>query len=298
MIQRSFITGSQWLYYKIYSGPKTSDAILTDVVLPLVVLLQEAKAIEKWFFIRYADPKHHLRLRFLTTNKSSIGHIINMVFEKLRPFVEQDIVWKVQLDTYNRELVRYGENTMELSETLFCYDSWAIIQFLDVIEGDEGEKLRWLYGLRAIDCLLNAFGYPIEEKLLLMEGLKIGFGKEFNMSRPLKKQLDNKYRQEREGIAHFMTFTVKDEPEYEPLLAILEKQYDNILPIAQKIIGLEKLGQLQIVQKSLLGSYIHMLMNRLFKSRNRLNEMVCYDFLFRYYKSAIARIKNQVKSEI
>ena len=114
--------------------------------------------------------------------------------------MEQDIIWKVQLDTYNRELERYGANTMELSESLFCHDSWATLQFLDLIEGDEGERLRWLYGLRAIDGLLEAFQYNIGEKLQLMERLKIGFGQEFNMSRPLKKQLDGKYRKERERI--------------------------------------------------------------------------------------------------
>ena len=41
----------------------------------------------------------------------------------------------------------------------------------------------------------------------------------------------------------------------------------------------------------LMGSYIHMLINRLFKSKQRLHEMVIYDFLFRYYKSEIAKKK-------
>ncbi|MFK7749084.1 MAG: lantibiotic dehydratase C-terminal domain-containing protein, partial [Kordia sp.] len=47
----------------------------------------------------------------------------------------------------------------------------------------------------------------------------------------------------------------------------------------------------------LMGSYMHMLMNRLFKSKNRIHEMVCYDFLYRYYKSMIARKKHMNKNK-
>nr|WP_299345956.1 lantibiotic dehydratase [Allomuricauda sp.] len=291
MPKRSFIIGSEWLYYKIYTGPKTSDTILSTVMLPLVQHFKAQKWIDKWFFIRYADPKHHLRVRFLIRDKNATGEIVEKLFEGLRPLFDEDIIWKVQIDTYHRELERYGENTMELSESLFYYDSEATTKFLDLIEGDEGEQLRWLFGLRATDNLLTAFEYSLEDKMQLMEGLKIGFGREFNMSRPLKKQLDDKFRKEREGIESFMAFTLEDEPEYGPILEILEEANSRIGPIAYTILEMVKEGALQRTIDSLMGSYIHMLMNRLFKSKNRLNEMVCYDFLFRYYKSLLAKEK-------
>ena len=44
-----------------------------------------------------------------------------------------------------------------------------------------------------------------------------------------------------------------------------------------------------------MSSYIHMEMNRLFANDNRLNEMVVYNYLTRYYKSEIARAKSQNK---
>ncbi len=289
MVQRSFIIGSKWLYYKIYTGAKASDVILTDILLPLVERFETENWIAKWFFIRYADPKHHLRVRFLLNDYSSLPRVMEAFYEKLQPYVENDIVWKIQLDTYHRELERYGQHTMELSESLFNCDSWAIVRFLDLIEGDEGEQLRWLYGLRAMDNLLNTFSYMLEEKLQIMEDLKIGFSREFNMSRPLKKQLDEKYRKERAQIEHFMVFTAEEEPNYEPILVIMKKVNADIQPIATAILAIEKNDELQISKNNLMGSYIHMLMNRLFKSKNRLNEMVCYDFLYRYYRTLIAK---------
>ena len=294
MVQRSFIVGSKWLYYKIYTGPKSSDFVLTEVILPLLQRFQSNNWIEKWFFIRYADPKHHLRIRFLVTDVAATQNMMSHLFDGLEPLVKKDVIWKVQLDTYHRELERYGENTMQLSESLFCHDSWATVQFVNLIEGDEGEKLRWLYGLRSIDNLLTAFAYPLQEKFELLEILKIGFGREFNMSRPLKKQLDDKYRKERQNIEHFMTFLIREELEYASILTILEETYTNIIPLAQQILDLEKKNQLQIPKNNLMSSYIHMLMNRLFKSKNRLNEMVCYDFLYRYYRTAKA--KSTIKS--
>ena len=38
-----------------------------------------------------------------------------------------------------------------------------------------------------------------------------------------------------------------------------------------------------------VGSIIHMLNNRIFSTQNRLQELVIYDFLSRYYKSKLAR---------
>lgn len=290
-IQRNFILGDSWLFYKIYTGPKTSDAILTEVIRPIAVQLLEEKVIDQWFFIRYGDPKHHLRVRFHYDKPGNIAVIVNRLLPYFRYYSEKDLIWKIEADTYKRELERYGSNTMELGETLFFHDSEMITDFLDMIEGDEGEALRWLFSLRAMDALLESFQYAEEEKLALMESLKTGFGEEFGMSRPLKKQLDDKYRKQRAKIDAFMTFQQEDDPDYAPILQVLEQKSRNISPVVKAILKHREESTLEMPLNDLMGSYIHMLMNRLFKSGNRMHEMVCYDFLYRYYRSAIARRK-------
>ncbi len=291
MTKRSFILGEEWLYYKIYSGAKTSDLILTDVIKPIVESFLKKKIIDKWFFIRYADPKHHIRLRFHFQNLDKIGEIITCLQPALNEYMTEDLIWKIQTDTYNRELERYGIKTMELSEALFFHDSEAIASFLSLIEGDEGEELRWLYGLRMIDSLLNCFSYSADHKVNLLERLKTGFGVEFGMNRFLKKQLDNKYRQERKKIEDFLVFDALQTQDYLPILQVLTKYKNAISPIADKFIHLNSLKKLEMDLNDLLSSYIHMNINRLFKSKNRVHELVCYDFLYRYYRSIIARNK-------
>lgn len=293
--QRSFILGDQWLYYKIYTGPKTSDNVLAELIKPVTDKLIENNIITQWFFIRYADPKHHIRVRFKYQNPANVGPIINSIFPGLKHFIEEDLIWKIQIDTYQRELERYGTNTIELAESLFYHDSEMIVDFLNLIEGDEGEEIRWLFGLRAIDSLLNCFKYEDDAKLELLDILKTGFGNEFGMSRPLKKQLDDKYRRERGKIDDFMVFTAQENPDYEPILEVLETRFKNTVPIAEEILKHRDNDTLQMQLNNLMGSYIHMLMNRLFKSNNRMHEMVCYDFLYRYYRTLIAKKKKGIK---
>ncbi|MGS2764959.1 thiopeptide-type bacteriocin biosynthesis protein [Sinomicrobium sp. M5D2P9] len=287
--QRNFILGDSWLFYKIYTGPKTSDVVLTEAIRPIAGKLVKEGIIDKWFFIRYSDPKHHLRVRFHCNTPENIAIIINSLLPLLRDFTDKDLVWKIQADAYKRELERYGNNTMELAESLFFYDSEMIAEFLSMIEGDEGEELRWLFSLRAMDSLLDSFMYSEEEKLHVMKMLKTGFGEEFGMGRPLKKQLDGKYREQRKKIDEFMVFRAADNPDYAPILEILEQKKKCIIPVVQGILKYNEEKTLEVPLNDLMGSYIHMLMNRLFKSKNRMHEMVCYDFLYRYYRSSIAR---------
>jgi len=52
--KRTFIIGDEWLYFKVYTGYKTADTLLTDTVFPLSQYLLKEKLIDHWFFIRYA----------------------------------------------------------------------------------------------------------------------------------------------------------------------------------------------------------------------------------------------------
>jgi len=290
--QRNFILGDQWLYYKIYTGPKTADKILTEIIAPIANELISKKVIDKWFFIRYSDPKHHLRVRFNYTKPEHVGTIINTLFPNLKQFVDQDLIWKLQIDTYQREIERYGHNTIELSETLFYHDSVMISEFIDLIEGDEGEELRWLFSLRAMDSFLDSFGYSLEEKRDFMIIISTSFRNEFDSSKFLGKQLNDKYRDEKDKILEFLKFDESQNPDYTPILDVLRARESNSKDSIAKILEHQKNDSLAMDLNNLMSSYMHMHMNRLFKSKNRMHEMVCYDFLCRVYKMQVARMKH------
>ena len=297
-MKRTFITGSEWLYYKIYTGTKTADRILTEAIKPVSEKLLEEGIIDSWFFIRYSDPKLHLRVRFHHTESLQLEKTIRLMHDSLVPFVESDLIWKLTNDTYNRELERYGYTYIEQSEILFFHDSVMVVNILDLIEGDEGEIIRWLIGLRAIDEMLEVFGYNEEQKLIYLEKLRDGFGAEFGMNKDLKSQLSGKYRTEKKVIENVMNRLNDNESGMAPLFELLQNKRENTLPIATTLITLEKSNSLEIPKDQLMNSYLHMMCNRLFKSKQRLHELVLYDFLCQYYTSQKARKKQKVNANI
>lgn len=280
-VQRSFIPGDSWVYYKMYTGEKTSDAILTQAIKPVVTYLLERGYIDHWFFIRYNDPKNHLRVRFHCTDTKYLGDIMRCVYEGVSAFAKAELLHKLQLDTYNRELERYGAEHIHLAEKLFFVESEMIVHFLDLIDGEE-QELRWLFALRALDELLVDVGYDEEKKLNFMDGLRIGFGQEFGMNKSLKKQLDSKFRTHKQSISSFLNVAPEDKPEYQAIWDVLKKKRLESSPIIKELLNAVNDEQLN----NYLGSYAHMLMNRMFRSKNRLHELVLYSFLFQHYKTA------------
>jgi thiopeptide-type bacteriocin biosynthesis protein len=276
-LQRTFIIGDEWLFYKFYTGPKTADIVLSRMVKPLAEQLLAGGDIDKWFFIRYSDPQLHTRVRFHIKNPQALVKVVQAVNSLVKPFIQQDLVWKVQIDSYQREIERYGVRSMELAE---------------LIEGDEGERIRWLFGLRAVDTLLEDFRYAMEGKFELVTRLRESFGREFGLNRTLKDQLEKKFRDDRVVITDILNHTGDRESEMFPLFQLLERRSGAFKPIADQILAMyDNKTPNPFLLDDLMGSYSHMMVNRLFKSKQRLHELAIYDFLHRYYKSEIARRK-------
>ena len=292
-VDRSFAPGSEWLYYKLYGGVSNADRVLEEVIASLTQQLQAERRITLWFFIRYADPDPHLRLRFRLRDVAHLGEVMHQVQQVLAPFLRSGMLHKVQLDTYQRELERYGGKAIIQAETLFHYDSEAILQFLFLTEGDEREDLRWLWGLRSIDELLNDFQLPISEKLALLQGMKESFAREFRMDKSLKLQLDKKYRTHRQAI-HDMLILQDPANEFYPLVEALQDRSAHHASAVTTLLVAHQANELPLPLTDLLRSYVHMLVNRLIPSQARFHELVLYDFLYRQYRSEIAQGKKDI----
>ena len=284
-IKQSFLIGDEWLYYKIYTGFSTTDTILTHHLHAVITGLLEEGILDKWFFIRYTDPDHHIRLRVHLVNTEQLGKVMLAFQECLRNLWEQNSIWKLQTDTYSRELKRYGATLITEAETIFFHDSHCITAALTVLEEPESENTRWIFGMASIDTFLDTFGYPIHEKRTVMESLREGFFKEFKVDTPTKKGLSAKYREHKNEIAAFM------KTETGALKQLLTERNTRL---AEPVAAIrEKIHHSGKTLNDLLGSYIHMNMNRLFPSNNRQCEMIIYDLLCSYYTTEMAIAKKQ-----
>lgn len=284
-IQRNFSIGSEWLYFKLYGGVKVADKILLENLKPLIEELFQKQLVDYWFFIRYSDPDNHLRVRFHLPNTSKIGEVIQLFYQFIRPAEEAKYIWKIQTETYVRELERYGFENVILSEKLFFFNSQSTLFFLESTEGDERENIRWLWGMRAIDELLNSFQVNLLDKLALMEVLKNSFGREFGIDLALKQQIDKKYRENRPAIEAILNIENETISQFSEMPIVLRENEGYIKPIVDEILNCHYQKQLHISLSNLLSSHIHMLLNRLIPANQRLHELLIYDFLYRQYKS-------------
>ena len=192
-VQRSFMPGSQWVYFKLYTGEKTADEILIRMIIPIVKKLQMTQSFQKWFFIRYSDPDFHLRVRILASNAQAVGKIICQFHQKLERWNKERLLWKMQLDTYNRELERYGNSLIEESETIFYVDSECVLSILKKLNNNE--QYRWMIGLKLIDGILSDFHLILKEKQKLMESFSESFKTEFGFDKYNAKQFNAKFRE-------------------------------------------------------------------------------------------------------
>jgi len=272
-VQREFSLGSEWLYYKLYCGQKVANRVLLAVVQPLTQELLAQGLIDNWFFIRYADPDNHLRLRLHLSAPAHLGAVMQLAAAHVQPYCTSAAVWKVQTDTYRRELERYCPPAIGLAEQLFGYQSTAYVAWLAAEPHAEDD---WLFGLAAMAELLHAFGYALPQKIALLAELRDAFGREFGLDKKLKLQLDAKYRQARPAMQQVLRHAASGPPPA-PLQAL-----------ASQLDALAAKGQLTVSKDHLLGAYLHMLLNRILPAEARLHELVLYDFLGRHYQSQLA----------
>lgn len=277
MENRTFIPGSEWIYFKIYTGSKTADTILKNEVKNFIVDKDDKG--DKWFFIRYSDPDFHIRLRLHLKDTRDFSTIFNRFYEIFLPLVDAGLVWKIQCDTYQREIERYGANTINIVEDFFFIDSVFMIELLNRIIDDQH---RWKLALALIDSFLSVFSFELTQRKELLNTIAVNFKKEFGFTHhDAKKQLDNKFRTYRKDIETAML--------WENTIDVIKDRKQAIFPVAEKLIAMEKTNELQVPLNLLLTSMIHMTMNRLFRTKNRLHELVIYDFLSRYYTSELAK---------
>lgn len=283
-MQRKFIPGDQWLYVKIYTGINISDQILLKAILPLCNKLIKEKIINSWFFIRYDDSGFHLRVRMLLVDPEYGGEVVTQMKMTFAKYLCSELIWKIQYDTYIRELERYGFQTIHLSEKYFYYNSIDILQILKY--NTRANKERWYYAFKMVDSVLDDFSLSLEEKITLLEELNHNFQAEFRIDHLSSHQFGKKYR----SIKHIIEEAISDKT----IQRIINR---NIKQKRQLTLQM----QIEIPQKEpiplhdLIKSHIHMCLNRLIQFRQRTHELIIYNLILRYYISKHIRENNLIK---
>lgn len=280
--RRDFLPGSEWVYFNLYAGFKNADKILLSLG-PLIKGLLAQNIIDKWFFIRYQDPRLHLRVRFHLAENATHKQLHDTIYPAVAALKEQQLIWRATVDTYRRELERYGFRTIEPIETIFFYDSMMCLELIKYFEETGEETLKWLAGLYSAGSYLDLFGLSMEEKAFNTNSISAQFAAEFSATEMTNKSIDKKYRMYKDRITAILDGGAAEKYE-SGFINIIDRRNDLI---STTISSLDA-GEYNF-KTAFFDSLIHMSINRLFRSRQRMYEFVIYNFLKKNYASAIAR---------
>lgn len=291
-MRRTFPPGSEWLYAKLYAAPSMGDRLLREVVHPLVDRALGSGAAHGWFFIRYADPDSHLRLRFRGDPARLRAEVLPLIERSVAPLLERGEVRRFQLDTYERELERYGGAVaMPLCEAVFQADSEAVLEVVEAFDDDALAEARWKLAVPGMDLLLEGLGLDPEQKLAVLRTVRDGFAREHRADQKLLRQIGDRFRTERASLEAALDRKDGADGPLARGAVPLSRQAERLAPVMADLRRAAERGDLTLPPVDLAPSFRHMHANRLLRSDHRRQELILYDFLCRLYDSRAARAR-------
>jgi thiopeptide-type bacteriocin biosynthesis protein len=289
--QRSFPPGSDWLYVKLYSGTATADQVLRELVGPVVRRTMDAGLADRWFFIRYSDPESHLRVRFHGDAEMLNRDLWPMLRAAAAPFLDDGRIWRLTLDTYEREIERYGgPEGIELAEQFFHFDSEAVLEIVEQLDpGDAGLDERWRLAFCGMHELLDDLDIDLASRHAMLMEIARESAREHRFDRSLDHRLGERFRKERASLTSLLGPARNGDSPLAPGLQALRQRSQHWRPVAAELNARQAAGRLSAPCREIARSYLHMHANRLLRSAQREQEAVLYDFLARHYESEVAR---------
>ncbi|MET8543055.1 lantibiotic dehydratase, partial [Kitasatospora sp. NPDC004799] len=271
--ERLRLPGSDWLFAKLYCDPDQQDGLLAGPLRRLCEMAEVSGLARQWFFIRYADPDPHLRLRWKGDHEALTRHLLPEVARLAAALTDEGLVSRLVVDTYERELERYGgPQGTDASEQAFCADSRAVLRLLaetapartpppvpSVPSAPEVPADGDLAELAAVstDDLLTGLGLDPEERLRWYTEQAGQF------QGAARRRAGEDYRVRQKRLRALL-----GTPQGPALLGgavpqILAQRRDALAPVGERLSELAAAGHLGTDRDRLLGSYVHLHCNRL-----------------------------------
>jgi len=274
-----FCLGSEWLSVKVYLGPGSVEQLLLKQIVPLFDGFRRRMPGFKFYFLRYADPEWHLRIRIKIVNDEELITIIKSFKSLFKPMLLNGPIKNVVYDTYEQESDRYGGSaSIQMAENIFSANSVAVLNMLEIVLNEKNDDLRWRFALLGSYKLLNMFIESEDSQVNYITRLRDGFGAEFGDGGKLRRQLGELYKKHRPIIQQdFIDLSMS----HKIMTKSIKRQFDNIEKEVVSYLSLSKKGKLTRGIDDILSAHLHMFNNRMFVSYGREQEFVIYDILRR-----------------
>ncbi len=260
----------EWLYFKVYCHPLSSDLLLTSHLLPLLRQFVRNEMIRDWFWIRYSDPDYHLRVRMRPV-KDNYANVLAVFTDCLNRLFADQLVRQFRTEVYRRELERYSAPLMLAVEDVFCASSVLVGRFLKHMRRESAEGVLVLKeAVWTTHVILDALGFEQRRLVVLCKAQFDQFFQEFGTPKHLKTNMEDVHKR----LCPELTAGLYEQEQarrYRILRTPVLKVAADLAPGKVQPVSSEKLA----------ADLVHMHLNRLFVYDQRYYEMITYYLLYR-----------------
>ncbi|QDW63977.1 lantibiotic dehydratase [Oerskovia sp. KBS0722] len=159
---------SAWVYVKVHTPPELQDTVLGKEMPRLLHDTQDV--VNQWFFVRYADPRPHLRLRFRPQDSvpGATEEVVRRVQAWCDGLVRAGLAGDWSSHRYLAETGRYGgAASLELAEALFDASSRQVVDELATTGPSPNRDAAITNAVRDLDAMVRAWGLDREDRQAL-----------------------------------------------------------------------------------------------------------------------------------
>jgi len=284
-IKRSFYPGEEWVYMKLYMGPETAEEWICNYLPGIIESIQMDISKTQFYYIRFLDPDFHIRLRVYIPHKKHFGHIVDLVNMHSGVMLEQGLIWKLEVCTYEREIERYSAERIEVFERAFFIDSEFWLKILPWIESqNNSEDLRWKIALLSTYRYYRDLIKDPEEIIRIMSKIVQFLKQEQKPGRVLLFQIDQKFRRIRDDLTPFMEEELRLFPQLEVLL---NDRTNRLVGLFEPFHDGDYCFTWSKADQN-FADLVHMSLNRVLRSKHRMQEFVIYYYLVKLMKTQLA----------
>lgn len=262
------LIGSDWLYIKFF-GVANEDRFIYKTIGNEMDKLIKENIIDKYYYIRYADPYRQIRLRM---NGKKIFNNIQKIVRFCNEQVKLNRITKYEICPYEREINRYGGIiATEIAEKIFFRDTEFINEILKLENKNNYKYKREIFSIISNIYFMKDFGMETEQQVEWLD------------KRIDKETYRYEYNKEKIGIEKDIFEFLKDRKNEDLKKLIVGrgkvvKEYKNIFN--------NKKASVDVILESLL----HMSFNRLFGMDRILEKK-----LLTYTRHFLYNINNKMK---
>lgn len=142
------------IYLQLHGHRDRQNPLLTR---HLPTLLEEL-GTPRWWFVRYPDPEHHLRVR-LNCAPGTLGSAIERIGKWTQQLRRSGLITHASVETYHPETARFGgPEAIDAAEQYFAADSAAVLAQLAAHEGNDAPDARATTAASMVDIAVGLLG--------------------------------------------------------------------------------------------------------------------------------------------